>query len=116
LSFTPLPDTRPIQFVFDALLVPTRGLGTGHGALRNEMLLKDVLDFCPDLRPFVSGKLSDSFDDPTCHPDIESAALFHAELGGVSGHDLSRHWLLLERKLWLFLRYSANTVATQHGR
>jgi hypothetical protein len=58
-------------------------LGTGHGALRNEMLFKDVLDLCPDLRPFGSGKLSDSFEDPTSDTYIQPTALFHVELGTV---------------------------------
>jgi hypothetical protein len=58
-------------------------LGTGHGVLRNEMLFKDVLDFCPDLRPFSSGKLSDPFDDPTCDTYIQPTAPFHVELGTV---------------------------------
>jgi hypothetical protein len=90
----PLPDTRLIQFVVDAL-IPRVGLGTGHGTVGDEMLFKDVLDFCPGLTAFPLRELADSFDDPTANPDFESAALIRAELGAVFPDTIcGSHWFL----------------------
>src|SRR5215471_8611974 len=64
------------------------------------MLFEDVLNLRPRFTAFPLRELADSFDDPTCDPEIESAALFGAEFGTVFPDTICcRHWLRLVEEI-----------------